>query len=161
MNPDELDCLEGWTDYPEMILKAPPKTVLTWVLGKKGKRVKALHMPLKGHLKKTHETATKATSLSEHPPSEQESCTALGNPNHSAELLLFLSSQTSYGSSIVFLRESSMKVLSHERCEWSQFSQGHAHFSNLRCCVMCSYGTGTPLKSRYFPCPSPGGAYTV
>ena len=89
MNPDEPESLEGWTDYPEMILKVPPKTVLTWTLGKKGKRVKALQMPLKGHLKKTTETATKDTSINEYPPSEQESCTALGNPNHS-ELLPFM-----------------------------------------------------------------------
>jgi len=48
VNPDEPESLEGWTDCPEMIPKVPPKTVLTRMLGKKGKRVKALQMHLKG-----------------------------------------------------------------------------------------------------------------
>lgn len=83
MNPDELERLEGWTDCPEMTLKVLPETVLTWVLGNKRKRVKALQMPLKRHLKETSEAATKKTQVSVNThPSKHEGCIALGDPNH-------------------------------------------------------------------------------
>lgn len=68
MNPGEPENLEGWTDYPVMILTVPPKVVLKWVLGKKGRMVKALQIPLKGHLKKINEIATKdMASVNIHP----------------------------------------------------------------------------------------------
>lgn len=68
VNSDEPDCWEGWTDCPEMVLKVPPKAVLTWALGKKGKKVKALQLPLKGHLKKTSERTAKDTRINEQTP---------------------------------------------------------------------------------------------
>lgn len=68
MNLDEPENLEGWTDYPVMILKVPPKAVLTWVLGKKGKMVKILQMLLNSYQR---------YGISEYPPSDR-SCIALG-----------------------------------------------------------------------------------
>lgn len=63
VNPDESESSEGWIDCPETVLKVLPEMVSTWVLGKKRKRVKALQMSLKRHLKETSEIATKDTDL--------------------------------------------------------------------------------------------------
>lgn len=119
MNPDEPENLEGWTDYPVMILKVAPKVVLTWVLGKKGKMVKALQIPLKGHLKKTNETATKDTaSMNIHP---QITPAQLWEPKPLYRTAC--SSPASYGSPAVALRESSIKGFPHENSELSHGMQ--------------------------------------
>lgn len=114
MNPDEAENLEGWTDYPVMILKVPPKVVLTWVLGKEGKMVKALQIPLKGHLKKTNETATKdMASVNFH---SQITLAQLWEPKplYRTEC----SSPDSYGSPAVAIREFSIKGLPYENSEF-------------------------------------------
>lgn len=119
MNPGEPENLEGWTDYSVTILKVPPKVVLIWVLGKKGKMVKALQIPLKGHLKKTNETATKGTaSVNIHP---QITAAQLWEPKplYRTEC----SSPTSYGSPAAALRESSVKGLPNENSELSHGMQ--------------------------------------
>lgn len=128
----------------------PPKAVLTRVLAKKGKMVKVLQMPLKGHLKKTNENSYQRHGISEHPPSDQ-SCTALGTQTTCrAEC----SSPTSYGSPAVALRESTIKGLPHENSKLSHDRQRHVHLRKMRCCIriLCSQ---TPRQSQNsFPVPA-------
>lgn len=127
VNPDESESLEGWTDCPGMVLKVLPEMVSTWVLGKKRKGVKALQRSLKRHLKETGEIA-KNTDLRKQPPSNQKCCTALGNPNHSTELLPFVELPSQLGSIVVSLRESHVKLLSRED-ENSLRTPGHTSTS--------------------------------